>query len=67
MYGWAYAVEAKYTDNPADRLLALGLALYLDRRPERIESIPDEEKKKAQEWLEKNNPFKISLPSPAGA
>jgi hypothetical protein len=66
MYGWAYAVEAKYTDNPADRLRALGLALYLDRRSERIAAIPENEKAKAREWLEKNNPFKIHKPAPAG-
>lgn len=57
--GWAYAVEAKYSDDPAARLRALGLALYLDRRSERISGISEEEKGKAREWLEKNNPFRI--------
>lgn len=66
MYGWAYAVEAKYTDSPADRLRALGLALYLDRRSERIAAIVEQEKEKAREWAEKNNPLKIRKPAPAG-
>lgn len=45
----------------------LGLALYLDRRSERIAAIPESEKAKAREWLEKNNPFTIRKPVPAGA
>lgn len=67
MDGWAYAVEAKHAENPADRLRALALTLYLDRRSERIQDVPEEEKKKAQEWLEKNNPFKIRKPKQMGA
>lgn len=64
--GWAYAVEAKYSDNPASRLRALALALYLDRRSERISGISEEEKGKAREWLENNNPFRIRKTSQGG-
>ena len=54
---WSYAVEAKYTDSESDRLRALGITLYLDKRSERISRISDNEKQRALAWLKKNNPF----------
>jgi hypothetical protein len=57
MMGWTYAVEAKYAGSEPDRLRALALTLYLDERSERISKFTDQEKSKAREWLEQNNPF----------
>ena len=57
IYAWAYAVEAKYTDSLSDRLRALALTLYLDKRSERIADFSGIEKDKALEWLKRNNPF----------
>lgn len=54
---WAYAIEARHTDNAGDRRRALALTLYLDRSSERIADIPKEEKDLARQWLEDNNPF----------
>ncbi len=56
-YAWAYAVEAKYTTSDTDRMRALAIALYLDKRSERISHFSNQEKKKALEWLKENNPF----------
>lgn len=61
MFAWAYAVEAKYTDSPVDRLRALAMTLYLDKRSERIAGFSEPDKAKALEWLKKNNPFLKSL------
>ena len=57
MYSWAYAVEAKYSQDPERKLEALAYTLYLDPQSERISDIPDELKEKARKWLEKNNKF----------
>jgi len=64
MFAWSYAVEAKYTDNATDKMRALAVTLYLDRRSEHIASFSQEEKDKALQWLGKNNPF---LQVPAGS
>jgi hypothetical protein len=61
MFAWAYAVEAKYTDSPVDRLRALAMTLYLDKRSERIAGFSEPDQAKALEWLKKNNPFLKSL------
>jgi hypothetical protein len=63
MFAWAYAVEARYSDNADDRIRALAITLYLDKRSERIAAISREEKDKALQWLEKNNPFHQSSSS----
>ena len=55
--GWPYAFEAKYTNSEADRIRALALTLYLDKRSEHISSFSDHDKQKALEWLKSNNPF----------
>ncbi len=57
MYSWAYAFEAKYTQDKHARKRALALALYLDRDSERIARIPEKEKQEARLWLKHNNPF----------
>ena len=62
MHAWAYAVEAKHSDNAADRMRALAITLYLDKRSERIASFSQEDKNKALQWLEKSNPFLIAPP-----
>ncbi|MDH4226811.1 MAG: hypothetical protein OEV59_03520 [Deltaproteobacteria bacterium] len=56
-YAWTYAFEAKYTKNADDRLRALAIALYLDRNSSRIAHFSAKEKKEAEEWMKKNNPF----------
>ena len=61
IHAWPYAVEAKYAESPADRLRALGLALYLDRHSAHIAHFSREERDKALKWLEPNNPFILSL------
>lgn len=58
---WAYAVEAKYAKSAEERLQPLAKTLYLDKRSYRIVGIPEQEKEKAREWLEKNNPFLETL------
>jgi hypothetical protein len=63
MFAWAYAVEAKYAENPSERLRALALTLYLDRDSERINNFSESEKAKASEWLKENNPFLKDLDS----
>ena len=57
MYSWAYAVEAKYSEDPERKLQALAYTLYLDPQSERISDIPEELKEKARKWLEENNKF----------
>lgn len=58
---WAYAVEAKLAKTEDERLRPLALALYLDQNSFHISKISKKEKKRALEWLEKNNPFLRSL------
>lgn len=60
---WAYAFEAKYSQNKDDRIKALAIALYLDKNSKRIIRISDIEKMEALKWLENNNPF-LKKPSP---
>jgi tetratricopeptide (TPR) repeat protein len=57
MSSWAYAFEAKYTDSAADRIQALGIALYLDKDSERIAHFSEHERKGALERLKGKNPF----------
>jgi tetratricopeptide (TPR) repeat protein len=58
MFGWAFAFEAKYTDDADRRLRALGYALYLDPQSWRISHFSDFEKQRAREWFKTQNPFK---------
>jgi len=66
MFGWAYAVEAKYAETGDVRSRALGITLYLDRRSARIAPIGEAEKREALEWLEDNNPFLKPPPREGG-
>jgi len=54
---WAYAVEARYTDDPKKRIRALALTLYLDKNSQRISHFTKDQKNEAFEWLDNNNPF----------
>jgi hypothetical protein len=60
MDSWAYAFEAKYTKSDADRIRALAITLYLDKRSERIAHFSEDQKSKALEWLKENNPFFVN-------
>jgi hypothetical protein len=52
MHAWSFAVVAKYSKDPDERLQALAMALYLDRHSWLVSGIPDTEKLAAQEWFE---------------
>lgn len=58
MFAWAYGVEAKYSNNPSEKQRALALALFLDKRSERIREIPEPQKEQALKWLKTHNPFR---------
>lgn len=58
MFGWAFAFEAKYTDDDHDRKRALAYALYLDSESSRISHFSENEKNAARKWFKKNNQFK---------
>jgi hypothetical protein len=45
----------------ADRIRALGLALYMDRHSAHIAHFSKDDRDKALKWLEHNNPFILSL------
>ncbi|MES2036576.1 MAG: hypothetical protein V4495_01955 [Pseudomonadota bacterium] len=57
IYAWAYAMEAKLTSSPEDRLRALGIALYLDPQSERANAFPESLRQQAKKWFASNNPF----------
>ena len=57
MMAWAYAIEAKYTTNEAERVRALAIAQYLDPLSERIAGVDANLKARAKAWLAANNPF----------
>ncbi len=57
MFAWAYAFEAKYTEDPERRLRALAFAQYLDRQSSYISHVSSSEKEKARAWMKNNNPF----------
>ena len=54
---WAYAFEAKYTDDPERRMQALAYALYLDPLSSRISGFSEVEKRKAEKWWSKNDKY----------
>ena len=57
-WSWAYAVEAKYASDPQEREAALGVALFLDPQSEHLAGFNEAQRKRAQHWFAKNNPFK---------
>ena len=65
MMSWAYALEAKHAADGAQRVRALGIALYLDPRSERIAGLPEDLKRRARQDFEKNNPFDPKRAKPA--
>jgi hypothetical protein len=54
---WAYAFEAKHTTKPEDRVRALGLALQLDPRSERIAGFDEKSKQEARDRFKASDPF----------
>jgi hypothetical protein len=66
MMSWAYAMEAKHAADGAERLRALGIALYLDPRSERIAGLPEDLKRRARQDFERNNPFDPRRAKPVG-
>lgn len=57
MFAWAYAMEARLTRNEQDRVRAIALTLYLDPLSDRVGDVSPAQRKAAQAWLAKNNPF----------
>lgn len=56
-HAWAYAMEAKLTENQDDRRKALGAALYLDKHSERLKAFSKQERLEAAKAFERSNPF----------
>ncbi len=68
MFAWAYAVEAKYTEDPDRRRTALGYAIYLDRHSRRLDEFTDAELEAAERYFETLNPFQPDTSEePSGA
>ena len=57
---WAYAMEYQYTSDPSDRVRALAMTTYLDRRSPRIKSASKADSDAAADWLKTHNPFRAS-------
>jgi hypothetical protein len=57
-YSWAYTFEARHAADAETRLRAAAIGLYLDPRSERLAGLSEAERKGAQAWLAKNNPFR---------
>jgi len=64
MYAWAWAVEARFTEDPDQRRRALGTALFLDPRSARANVFPEEEKSAARAWALQNPPFRPEAEPP---
>jgi len=56
-HAWSYAVEAKYETDPKTRLLALGIAIYLDAQSRRVNQFSLKTRQSAKKYAEKRNPF----------
>lgn len=54
---WAFAMLAKHTQNPDERLRALGIALFLDHRSEHLAEFSASARAEATKWFSLNNPF----------
>jgi hypothetical protein len=59
---WAYALEARHSADEQRRLRATAIALYLDPKSERLASVTPAFRKRAEQWFEANNPFKLRGP-----
>ena len=61
---WAYAVQFQYETDPAQRVRALALTLYLDPLSERIRRASKTDLNVARSWLDVHNPFLGEKPKP---
>ncbi|MBL1141405.1 MAG: hypothetical protein HND53_05160 [Proteobacteria bacterium] len=57
-FSWAYAMEAKYSNNVIERNKAIAMTYYLDRNSERLKSIPKDHIDTAVKKHSKDNLFK---------
>lgn len=56
-FAWAYAMEAKLSNNKAERKRAVAMAFYLDPQSERLGRIPQKEREAAVKEFGRQNPF----------
>ncbi|TAK63888.1 tetratricopeptide repeat protein [Methylobacter sp.] len=56
-FAWAYAMEAKLSNNKAERKRAIAMAFYLDPQSERLGGIPQKEREAAVKEFGRQNPF----------
>ncbi|HEY8095602.1 MAG TPA: hypothetical protein VIE65_05845, partial [Methylobacter sp.] len=56
-FAWAYAMEAKLSNNKTERKRAIAMAFYLDPQSERLGSIPQKERDVAVKEFAGKNPF----------
>jgi hypothetical protein len=56
-FAWPYAMEAKLSHNPMERLRAMAITYYLDRNSERLASLPRGELQAARRQFGQINPF----------
>jgi tetratricopeptide (TPR) repeat protein len=57
-FSWAYALEAKLTDNPEARRRALAIALYLDPDSISIAAFDAKARTDASAWFKSHDPFR---------
>jgi hypothetical protein len=60
-FAWPYAVEARFSTNPAERGRAMAMAYYLDRKSERLGKLPKAEVQNAVKEYANRNPFRRAL------
>jgi hypothetical protein len=58
---WAYSVQFTYEKDPAERMRALAMTLYLDPASERIAKASAAEREAAKKWLSEHNPFTVPM------
>lgn len=56
---WAHAIVGRYGEGDAERIPALGMALYLDPQSQWANEAPAEQKDHARAWLNSHRPFKL--------
>ena len=56
-FAWAYAFEALYSKNKADRVRAAGYAAYLDSRSEWLQHVPKNIREQGAIWWDENEPY----------
>jgi tetratricopeptide (TPR) repeat protein len=55
---WSYAMEASHAKDPASRVRAAGIAMWLDPDSRRLQALPATLKSSAKQWLQRNPPFR---------